>query len=62
MEETRAKIIQSQVEAVEQEDAPWCEICYSVELVPEGKPIPDGELGTVEFECKHRFCSECTVE
>ena len=68
MDETRAKI-QSDLERQgssmilsDKGDAPWCEICYSAELVPANKPVPKGELGTVEFECKHRFCSECTLE
>ena len=45
-----------------EDDAPLCEICYTNEIVAGGKPIPPGELGTIEFECGHRFCSECTVE
>ena len=26
------------------------------------KPVNEGDSGTVEFDCKHRFCSECTIE
>ena len=45
-----------------EEEGTYCPICYHNVLVPDNKPIPEGDLGTVEFECKHRFCGECTVE
>ena len=45
-----------------QEEETLCEICYTNPVVPMGKLIEDGNLDTVEFECGHRFCSDCTVE
>ena len=39
-----------------------CTICYVNPITKEGDPVPKGDLATVELECKHRFCSECTLE
>ena len=60
---TRSKIIE-QIE--EQKIGPiegkesCCLICYTNEITRQGQPVTD--LSTVELECSHRFCSECTVE
>jgi hypothetical protein len=43
------------------EEAKLCRICYYNEITPTPLPIPDGDKGTFEFECKHRFCSECVA-
>ena len=43
----------------------FCPICYNNEIVSPSAAISlksENHLGTVEFECKHRFCSECTIE
>ena len=40
----------------------YCPICYTNEIVEPGKPVGENDLGTVEFDCKHRFCSDCTIE
>ena len=37
----------------------WCTICYGIEIAAEGEPITSK---TIELECGHRFCDECTVE
>ena len=60
--QTRSKII-SKIEenkAAEEDEESYCTICYTNEIQIPGKPITD--LLTVEFECSHRFCSECTIE
>ena len=64
IDETRAKIAEDmarQQSAVD-EEVPLCEICYTNEIVAVGRLIPADELGTVEFECEHHFCSECSLE
>lgn len=60
--QTRSKII-SKIEedkAAEEDEESYCEICYTNVIQKPGTPITD--LQTVEFECSHRFCSECTIE
>ena len=37
-----------------------CTICYTNEIQIGSRPITD-EM-TVEFDCKHRFCLECSRE
>ena len=49
-------------EAPAEVEVTYCSICYIFPIVEEGKPIPEGDKGTVEFECGHRFCEECTIE
>ena len=46
----------------DKEEPTYCPICYTNEIVPPDKPVPQGDKNTVEFDCKHRFCSECTIE
>ena len=57
-------IIQKQmtIAAEEHPDAEYCPICYTNEIVPEGKELSTTETDTIELECKHRFCSECSLE
>ena len=62
IEETRAKIVQDIAAQGEAEEATYCSICYFNEIISTDKPIPEGELVTVQLECSHRFCSDCTVE
>ena len=47
-------------EVVEEEN--YCLICYTNVIAAEGKPIKSDDKITIEFECKHRFCSECVIE
>ena len=63
-DEARAKIEveMDQKTAITDEERPFCEICYTNQIVPAGTTIAPGDNSTVEFECGHRFCSECTLE
>ena len=45
-----------------EEEENLCPVCYSNPIVKDSEPLIPGDTGTVEFECKHRFCSDCTVE
>ena len=38
----------------------YCEICY-VNTISAHGPIKDSDTMTVELDCKHRFCHECTL-
>ena len=44
------------------EEENYCSICYTNVIAAEGKPIKSDDKITIEFECKHRFCSECVIE
>ena len=48
----------------EQEDnTTYCPICYYNEIVPESRACTaEDSAGTIEFDCKHRFCKDCTIE
>ena len=40
----------------------YCSICYTNVIEADGKPVKSDDKITIEFECKHRFCSECVIE
>ena len=50
------------MQSVVEEDITYCPICYTNEIVPDAKPLTAKDKLTVEFDCKHRFCSECTIQ
>ena len=62
MTQTRVNIEQMVQPDEIQEDETYCEICYTNTVTPPSISIEEGDLDTVEFECGHRFCSDCTVE
>ena len=43
------------------EEPDYCTICYYNELIKMSQPVPEGDTGTIELDCKHRFCGECTL-
>jgi len=55
-------IIQAKMAKEEDKDATYCPICYTNEITADGEPIDPKDLGTIEFDCGHRFCDECTTE
>ena len=44
------------------EETEMCEICYTNEIVAADYEVEAEDLETIEFECEHRYCSECTIE
>ena len=60
---TAAKIAKEveDAKAADDDDDEYCVICYTNKVVPDHKPLPR-QSTTIEFECKHRFCQDCTLE
>ena len=62
-EETKRQKSEKSVDSsIDLETTDYCSICYYNVIVNQGNPIPDHDKMTVEFDCGHRFCSECAVE
>ena len=45
----------------QEDDAVYCDICYTNEITKPGDPVSETDTSTVELVCEHRFCSECVV-